>query len=292
MFLPNTGSSGYVIIFSPKPTAMNRNLYFYLLLLVTVCMASCQQRLYFPDRANTPGLTHAMEGKATISLKPQANEYDSTKSESVNFGTGIDLAFSPIQHLGLIASYRWITDRRIEENQSYDLFSESKKTIGGVFNGKRWEIGAGYYDTFGTRGKVELYGGYGNGSLQRRGKELPEYDYDTRYHRFFLQPAAGFGLSKFFSFTGGIRFAFMKFYDFQSANPDLQYHIGKSKQDVTGTVFTFVEPFVNFEGGYKFLKGNIQVGASRQLIHTNIAGNLPVYISLGIVLHFDEAFFR
>lgn len=270
---------------------MNRTFYCCALALVAILMVSCQQRLYFPDRANTPGLTHALEGKATISLKPQANEHDSTKTDDVTFGTSIDLAFSPVKHLGLTASYRWINDRRIKENQSVGIF-DSDKTIGGVFNGKRWEIGAGYYDTVGERAKVELYGGYGNGSLQRRGIALPQYNYDTRYHRFYLQPALGFGLGRFFSFTGGIRFAFMKFYDFQSADPELKYHIGKAKQDVTAVTFTFIEPFVNFEGGYKFLKGNIQIGASKQLLHTNIAGNLPMYMSLGLVFHFDEAFFR
>ncbi len=270
---------------------MNRPLYCSSFALAVVLLASCQQRLYFPDRANTPGLTHALEGKAIISLKPQANERDSTKTDNTSFGTSIDLAFSPVNHLGLIASYRWINDRRIDENLEAGIFKEVE-SIGGVFNGKRWEIGAGYYDTIGERAKVELYGGYGNGSLQRRGIALPEYNYDTRYHRFFLQPAAGFGLGKFFSFTGGIRFAFMKFYDFQSADPDLKYHIGKGRQDVTSVTFTFIEPFVNFEGGYKFLKGNIQIGASKQLLHTNIAGNLPMYMSLGLVLHFDEAFFR
>lgn len=255
-------------------------------------LSSCQQRLYFPDRANTPGLTHALEGKLSLSLKPQANAHDSTKTDDMNFGTGIDLAFSPVNHLGLIASYRHINDRYIKEDQDWNPFNGSSKTIGGVFNGSRWEVGAGYYDTVGSRGKVELYGGYGNGTLQRRSQKLPEYDYDTRYHRFFFQPAAGLNISRFFSFTAGIRFAFMSFYDFRSADPELKYTIGRTRQDVTNRIFPFLEPFANFEGGYKFLKGNVQVGASRQIIHTNIAGNMPVYISLGLVLHFDQAFFH
>lgn len=270
-----------------------RNHLFYLFTAVGLLFfCSCQQRLYFPDRANTPGLTHAMEGKITGSLKFQNNEQDSLNSENVNFGTGIDIAFSPVNHFGIMGSGRWINNRRIAEGESYDLFFEDRKTIGGVFNGNRWELGAGYYDVFGRIGKVEVYGGYGNGSLQRRGAELPQYDYDTRYHRFFLQPAIGFSMSRFFSFTGGIRFAFMKFYDFRSGREDLRYHIGKSEQDVTAALFPFVEPFLNFEGGYKFIKGNVQLGGSRQIANTNIAGNMPVYISIGLVFHFAPEYFK
>ena len=129
---------------------MNRNvplLSFFLFLLIG--LSSCQQKMYFPDRANTPGLTKALEGKATFSIKPQTN-HNSNENSSV--GTSIDLAFSPVQHFGIIGSYRWINDRVISEND--DVFS----SIGGRFNGKRWELGAGYYDNIGSRGFGELYG--------------------------------------------------------------------------------------------------------------------------------------
>lgn len=271
-----------------------KNIYISSLIISSLfLLSSCQQRLYFPDRANTPGLTQALEGKATFSIKPQGNdnERDSLGSDEVNFGTGIDLAFSPVKHLGIIWSYRWINNRRIGEGDSYGFF-ENNKTIGGVFNGNRWELGAGYYDVFGKMGKVEVYGGYGNGSLQRRGEELPQYNYNTRYHRFFVQPAIGFGKSNFFSFTGGLRIAVMKFYDFQSTDPTLKYSIGKYKQDVTEALFPFVEPFVNFEGGYKFIKASVQFGATRQLVNTNIAGNFPLYASFGLIFHFSPEFFN
>lgn len=261
-------------------------------ILSLLWLSSCQQRLYFPDRANTPGLTHALEGKATFSLKPQGNDADSGQTENITCGVGIDLAFSPIKNFGITGSYRKINNRKIEEGQPTGLFDNSHNTMGGIFNGERWEIGAGYYDVFGKIGKVEVYGGYGNGSLQRRGVESPQYNYDTRYHRFFIQPAMGFSKSNFFSFTAGLRFAFMKFYDFRAADPDLRYNIGKSEQDVTAVVFPFLEPFVNFEGGYKYIKGNVQFGATKQLINANVSGNFPVYVSIGLIFHFDPEFFK
>jgi hypothetical protein len=260
----------------------------YCLLSGLLFLASCQQRLYFPDRANSPGLTQAMEGKVTLSVKPQDKD-DVTDPDALNFGLGADIAFSPINHLGIIGSYRHILNKTIEENQQYGIL-ENQKTMGGVFNGKRFELGVGYYDTFGRYGKFEVYTGYGNGDLQRRGDAAPRYDYNTRYHRIFLQPALGFGRSGIFSMTAGLRITYLSFYDFRSDDPMLHEYVGREAQDVTRGFFPFVEPFVNMEGGYKYLKGNIQFGMSKQLAYSNIAGNMPVYISLGLVFHFRQAF--
>ena len=199
--------------------------------LFTFCVASaglmlgfssCQQRLYFPDRANTPGLIEPMEVKATLWFKPQGNASDSLDYIKGPVSIAGDLAFSPVNHLGLIASYRSTINRIIDEDND---FWTNGDQLGGTFNGHRFEVGAGFYDVIGSKGKVEVYAGYGNGLLHREGMLTPEQDYRTRYHRIFVQPAIGFGNDKI-SFTGGFRIAFQKFYDFESADPTLRYHIG------------------------------------------------------------------
>lgn len=254
-------------------------------LLCIVLLSACQQKMYFPDRANTPGLTEALEAKATFSIKPQAN-HNSDENSSV--GTSIDLAFSPVQHFGIIGSYRWINDRVIDEND--DIFTN---TFGGRFNGKRWELGLGYYDNVGSKGFGEVYGGYSNGSLNRVGVSNPDYDYDTRYNRFFIQPAMGFKLGQYFTFSGGFRTTFITFYDFKSPNnADLRYEIGNNGTDITEPIYLFWEPFVNFEGGFKYFKGNVQIGSASQINNTRIAGNFPVYISFGMVFHFSPEFLK
>ncbi|KAA5536754.1 hypothetical protein F0919_03535 [Taibaiella lutea] len=261
---------------------MNRKLLQgFILLLLIIGISSCQQKMYFPDRANSPGLTKALEAKATFSMKPQAND---NSEENSSVGSSIDLAFSPVNHFGIIASYRWINDRVIHENDGGGFWGIEQ--IGGRFNGKRWEIGVGYYDTIGSKGFVEAYGGYGNGSLNRVGITNPQYNYDTKYNRFFIQPALGFKLGNYFTLSGGFRTAFLTFYDFKAPDPQLKYEIGNSGKDVTAPIYVFFEPFFNFEGGYKFFKGNIQVGAANQINNAKIAGNFPVYISIGMTFTF------
>lgn len=267
---------------------MSRNLLLpCLLFLLLAGISSCQQKMYFPDRANAPGLTQALEAKATFSIKPQANE---NSEENSSVGTSIDLAFSPVSHLGIIASYRWINDRVIDEDDGGGFWGIEQ--IGGRFNGKRWELGLGYYDTIGTKGFGEIYAGYGNGSLNRIGTESPQYNYDTRYNRFFIQPGLGFKIGNFFTLSGGFRTAFLTFYDFRSPDPQLKYEIGNSGRDITSPIYVFFEPYFNFEGGYKFFKGNVQVGVANQINNAKIAGNFPVYISLGMTFHFLPEYFK
>lgn len=265
---------------------MKRSVYLLSCITIGLALASCQQRLYFPDRANTPGLIEPLEGKATLSFKPQANTADSLDYIKSPVSIAGDLAFSPVNHFGLIASYRSTMNRIIDEDNDFWVNGDQ---LGGTFNGHRFEIGAGFYDVIGSKGKVEVYAGYGNGLLRREGKLTPGQDYQTRYHRFFVQPAMGFGNDKI-SFTGGFRIAFQKFYDFESPDPTLKYNIGREPQDVTGVLYPFWEPFVNFEAGPQYLKFNIQAGLTTQLAGSNIAGNAPFFISFGLVGHFAPRF--
>lgn len=250
---------------------------------------SCQQKMYFPERANTPGLTEALEGKITVSVKPQTNDIDSGSSEGGILSPAFDIAFAPANHFGIIASYRSNLNRYIKEDQSILL---TDKTMGGNFNGHRFEIGAGYFSTFGRRGKVEVYAGYGNGKLERRGTRSLNYDYNTRYHRYFVQPAIGFGSDRF-SLTAGLRFALHKYYDFKGLNDPTLSHYIAGDADVENALFPFVEPFVNFEVGYEYIKFNVQAGFGTQMTQDNrVSGTAPMFVSFGIVGHYAPRFFH
>jgi hypothetical protein len=255
---------------------------FVFALVLGLGFSSCQQRLYFPDRVNSPLLTKGLEGKLTVAVKPQINDSDSGQAEGSPFSTGIDAAFSPINHLGLIASFRSINKRRIDE----DYGSYVVDQYGGVFDGHRWELGAGYFSSFG-KGRAEVYGGLGFGKLSRRGTSSPERDYDTRYNRQFLQGGIGTG-NDIFLIGGGFRFAMMQFREFTSPNtPDLRYRVLGAYRDVQDVNFIFMEPYVTAEVGWKVIKFNMQVGTSVQMSGDKIAGNTPFFMSLGAVFHFD-----
>jgi hypothetical protein len=251
-------------------------------------MASCQQKLYFPDRANTPMLSKPLEGKLVLAAKPQSSYSDSAHGSGGQASFAMDAAFAPVNHFGLIGSYRTVNNRRIDEDVS-SIFADA---YGGVFNGHRWELGAGYFNTFGSKGRFEAYAGFGQGTLRRRGYRTPERDFDTRYQRYFLQGAIGMG-NDIFTFGGGLRFAAQRYSDFKSYNnPTLRYDILDGATDVEKETFGFMEPFVNAEVGWKIIRFTGQVGTSAQTNGVKIAGNTPFYISLGACFHFDPDYFR
>jgi len=266
-----------------------------LLLLLIAVLSSCRQVLYFPDRANTPGLTEALEAKATFSIRPN-NSGSSSSSSNGNssttnnggVGTSIDLAFSPVEHLGIIGSYRYLSFNAVRNyNNTGGSGTETTNTRGG-----RWELGCGYYNKLGAKGFAEVYAGYSNGFFNKTNNLNAISNFDTRYLRPFLQPAFGFKLGQYFSLSGGFRATIVKFYNFSSPDSLLRYNIGNANQDIESNTYFFFEPFCNFEGGFKYIKGNVQIGASQQYNHAKITEDFPFYISFGVTLHFAPSFLK
>jgi len=264
--------------------------YSYLLLVVLVIFFSaCDRRMYFPERANTPGFTGKNELKATVSAKAQSNYKDSSVTRGSEFSPAVDVAYSFTDHFAVIASYRGITNRYVEPASGWFI-----NNVGGTFNGYRFDVGAGYFSTLGNKGKVEVFGGYGYGQLSRNCDYTPN-NFTTHYNRIFVQPAMGFG-TDIFTLMGGIRLTGQNFYSFQGVDSNLRYTIasndGTPAGDVSKQVFFWIEPFVNMEVGYKYAKFNAQVGFSYQLTKGDITGGIPAYISVGGTFYYAPRFFK
>ena len=260
------------------------------LLCFTLLVSSCDERMYFPSRATAPGLREQFDTKLVLSLKGQsATDGDTAthKSATSTVSPAVDFAFSPVNHLGLTFSYNGITNRAIDELGT--------STNSGVFNGHRFDGGAGYYTNFGRLGFFEGYVGAGGGLLQRKSFYANSEDFTAHYTRFYLQPAAGIG-NDLFMLTGGIRMAVQHFTDFNAGDSLLRYKITYRDNfigtDVTAQTFIFFEPFINFEIGYKYIKFNVQTGFSGQVAGGTIIGSFPVYVSGGIVLNFAPRFVK
>lgn len=255
-------------------------------LFLFLTITSCQQRMYFPDRVNTPGLREAYETKLTLSLKPQSGgSSDSNIGRSNPVSFAADLAFAPVNHLAVFGSYRSLNHRVINSDASdFDVY-------GGDFTGSRWEGGLGYFTTFDRLGKFEVCAGYGQGKIARRAYYTPDRDYKSRYYRYFLQPAIGAG-NHMFSASGGLRFTLQHYYDFYSANPNLRYTImdDDGKRDVEKETMAFIEPFINGEVGWKYIKFNLQLGCTGQVMGGKVSGGLPFYLSFGLMFHLAPSY--
>ncbi|MFN4246238.1 MAG: hypothetical protein ACK4EY_00865 [Flavipsychrobacter sp.] len=274
--------------------------YAYLLSISCVLLlSSCYQRMYFPDRVNSPGFKEAGEVKASFAVKPQSSP-DKPGVNSSNLSPSADVAFSPVKHLGIIGSYRSVLNRYINEDPLgtisqypyYELYDTD--IMGGLYNDNRWEVGVGFYNTMGKRGIFEIYGGYGQGKVKRQGYDYPQFNFNSRYQRFFIQPAIGFNYENV-ALTGGVRFAINRYTTFNAADTSLRYVITgdhDTRTDVLDQNFGLLEPFVNFEVGYKYVKFNLQVGASTPFLSNTVSGTFPVYATFGFTFHFAPRYLK
>ena len=250
--------------------------------------------MYFPDRALAPGLREQYEAKLALALKPQTASTVNTVKHGNDNSFAADFCFAPLHHFGIFASYRGLNHRYIVDNDSSTLAN----VYGGDFYGHRWEGGAGYFGDFKEgNGYFEAYAGYGNGSISRRSGNSPYKDYDARYHRYFVQAGLGGSFRDWLNFSGGLRFAFQRYYNFSSplGFDSLRYFVAQDADgvtDVTSKTTGFIEPYINFEAGYKWAKFNIQWGLSAQTFGPNVIGHVPAYISVGLAFHFSPRYFR
>lgn len=271
-----------------------------LIITCAILCSACQQKMYFPDRVNSPGFREGGEAKLNLSLK-MVNYDDSIAKRNIErINPAVEVAYAVTDHIGIIGSWTTTQNLFIKEDtstdRSYSYWDRYYRNVfGGNFNGQRFDIGAGYFTTFDSRGLFELYAGYGNGSMQRVSLLTPHNNYTARYHRYFAQWGLGFSTNNV-SFMSGFRMAVNRFYEFNGATDDLQYRIlrtpvGADSRSVTDANFTLIEPYINFEGGYRFVKINVQVGGSGNLSANSVSGDFPMYIHIGLTFRYAPRYF-
>ncbi|HYD20718.1 MAG TPA: hypothetical protein VEB40_04525 [Flavipsychrobacter sp.] len=277
---------------------MKRYIAFSIIALLAFSHGSfAQGDYYFPDKVNSPGLQKAGEGKLTLSFKPSVKFLDFPEHLFI-INPAIDLAYSPAEHLAITAAYRSIIRRPGTDGAALPGWDNSNIE----YYGNRFELGAGYYTSFGGNGTFEAFGAYSYGNLNRYGGVYqPDYnyysglnsyniyhnsDFRSTYHSFMLHMAAGVA-KKYVSFRGGMKFTFQYLTDFRYRNPsiDTLLPVGSRSADMKNEGFTFIQPYIDMEAGGKRIRFNFQAGLSQQMLDwAAFQGDVRAYISLGVVV--------
>lgn len=268
-----------------------------LLCLATMLFASCvAPRTYFPDRVNTPQLTQKGDANVVASVKLQlaGGGMDENENFGVNWASPqLDASYAVGDHVGLFTSLRTMINYKQyepDDNFNKDFYS----TIGGVQNGYRVDVGAGLFTKVGGKGLVEFYGGFGMGYLDRKGKKLPNLDFNTQYYRIFVQPAGTFYARKGYTITWGLRIALQRYFNFNSNDPYMENYITTEDffvgtpegQSLTSGFYPMFEPFVNFQfGAWEWMNINLQIGAGASPV-SRYFNRMPGggHIDLGVTL--------
>lgn len=244
-------------------------------LISLCCLSACSPKIFLPDRTNAPMLREAGEVKLTSSIKVQNN----TDAPHTVISPSLDFAASPVQGLGIIASYR-STNRYTNEEDLYNYnYQDSIR-----YTGSRFEFGLGYYLPFGSRGLFDLYGGAGFGTINRNNLKAYYGDYEARYFQAFLQPSIGFYGGDVFDMCGGVKINIHKYSNFKSDTPSFRYEFTDPYADIENPTFLLLGPFMNMNVGYKYAKFNMQFGANFNINRPRLRIESPFYLSLGITL--------
>lgn len=262
---------------------------FSLLLLLSVLLFSCTQRIYFPDKATVTGFKNKGDAMINASLKMQQ------KAKSKNLlpdgsasSPSFDIAYAPLNHFGVTASYRSLNNRTIKENDTNALISPQ---FGGLFNGNRYEMGIVYFTKLSNVLYLEAQSGYSFGDLRREGALYPINDFKTKFRNIYLQSALGiyFDIARI---NFGFKYFSQNYPFFSSQNANLKYTIANLDRsygaDISSKAFSFISYFTQFELGHKFVFFNLQSGVVSPLGKNTLIPTSDIYLSLGLTFRYDK----
>ncbi len=187
-----------------------------LALSLIILLPSCMPPAYIPNVVNTPLLSDKDEFQA--SLHYSTSGYDA------------QFAYAVTENIGVMLNGNM-------ENWKSDTSDEYHKHFFG-------ETGAGYYSKLGKKGRTEVFGGIGLGSV-----DIKDYRYafpttKSTYTRVFLQPAIGFS-TKVVDFSFATRFSLV--------NMD---------KTISNNSIVFFEPAITAKVGYNAIKSVFQLSFS------------------------------
>lgn len=216
---------------------------FSFLLFIFLFLVGCAP-IYNPNAVNSPQFT-------------QKNDAHLQGSVGIS-GYDIQAAYSPLNKLGIMANISTFEN----SNNYWSRF---------------YEGGAGYYQTFDENGRLECYGGFGNGQTTLNNNIIGG-TINASYNRFFIQP--GIGVKQDFIETSFCtRIAYVDVYQLRSNDPNL-----------IPTGAFFVEPVLTGKFGYKYVKAFMQVGLSLTSIKLLSIYSVPLIMNIGMNISFSELY--
>lgn len=164
--------------------ALMKNIWFLLIALAFIFCQACAP-VYIPTNSNVPLFTE--KGEIQLAAYQGSN------------GMNVQAAVSVIDHVAVMGNFGF----RAYENE--DSHKNNKQKFG--------EFGIGYYDTFGSSGRYEFYGGYGKGesSAYNFFHNNDDIRIEAKFDRWFLQGNIGLG-NKIVEGAISYRLSYVNFY--------------------------------------------------------------------------------
>ncbi|PLX11700.1 MAG: hypothetical protein C0597_14640 [Marinilabiliales bacterium] len=213
-------------------------------------MTSCSPE-YVPNMVNSPMLSNRGEFQASIA------------TGTSNFDA--QTAFAITDNIGIMVNGSFGN----ETNDSTDDFHKHAFV----------EAGIGYFEKIGSKGRYEIYGGYGTGKVEGY-YETSLFDSqitEAKYNRFFVQP--GIGIS-----TGIYDGSFSPRFAVVQMDPN-------GADFRTGKYNLFFEPVITSKVGFKYVKFIFQFGVSVPFGDENLNYDYqPFIMNIGLNLNLGRRY--
>lgn len=215
---------------------------FLLATFVVITLLSSCSPAYIPNVINTPLLKEKGDLKANLNWGIS--------------GTDPQVAYAVTDNIGLLLNASFHDTKDADSAGYYQKHNFI-------------ELGAGYFQPFGTKGCLSVYGGYGFGNMSSAySSNLISNKEKTRTSRFFIQPAIGFQ-TDFYEFSFSSRVVGLILRD-----------INPNRLDI------FIEPALTNKFGFKYGKFCVQTGLSVPINNTNLGYDYhPFMFSIGVEIN-------
>ena len=228
-----------------------------LVFIVVISLSSCVEPkalyVHLPDKVNCPGFKEAGEAKAEISVQPIEN---STRGVPVIYNC--NLAYAPINHLGIIASYQGAYNLKLSNDYGGLGFFGNTATEKFQLSSSMVDLSIGYFTKDGNKGLLECYGGFGIGYIRNNamGYDDPG-DYYGNFYRIFLQ------LDYCYSYKNALLIAGFRTMDKKYTAFDIGSNAeidSSAIKQIKSNNLLLLQPFIEFQTGNRFIRFSMQFG--------------------------------
>ena len=217
-------------------------------------LSSCSHYYYAPNSHNVPLFQEKKEARISVAASG-GDEFE---------GIEVQSAYSITNNVGVMVNGFVVQPQEGSEWGKGNLI----------------EAGIGFFKPLGKNFVFETYGGFGQGSVTNKYR-IGESTF--KFSRYFVQPSIGF-TTPWFDIAASVRICELSYLQLDNNNTNSldKAELDYIKDNKTSLLF---EPALTIRGGWKYIKGQMQVGLSQNLTNPDFQQeefnvNIGVYFTI------------
>jgi len=255
-----------------------------LFISLSIMLYSCAgTKGYLPEATYAPILRNGGDLKATVSTKLQTDG----NTNKLDISPSIYAAFSPVNHLGIMAFYQH-TKRGMQETSGGTFWSTNTNYL---YKADRFSVATGYYHSSPNHFHSEIYLGYSKGNFEKNFLDTSVNVFKNNYEQWFAQPALAFFLHDNLNVAFGVKAIYQKTLSYNAADTSVLREITTQHKMASDYNYSFINPFIQLNIGGPYLKFFMQEGFNWCVSNPKLVGaDFPFYINMGATFEISKIY--